>query len=442
MYASIIKQQKILAGLRIKEIARQKILTAAVEEYGKQYQLLGKKGFTDKEKERLEVLRSKVDFARDNRDRFRDAIEEQIDKNKIVKGAQAFNDFILGKQARFELAKYGGPTPNQAADTRPFLTSMINKTTERLSVLAKMLDKPKIAQGQRNEINAEIIALTGALADLKQQAVDLSTAWLDLSMTFAQNTGQDLRAAAIQMIQGVGVVLATGNFGLGLTPEQSANLLGQQRGAYGTWLAGQSTAHQLAKAEGELGGLMGNFYGLQAGSADANRRDFLWGTLQAGGTDFDGTFMALSPEDRLSMFQELIGLLQQTADNTADTAANTEDGNSAAEEALRLLGIARMEGVMFTKQMAVLENYLRTQVGSFASGTAFVSRSGTAQVHYGEEIRSKHQVRSSGSGGSVEPMTLVIEGSDDLTRALAKALTPNVNRSLGRSVRTRQRGGF
>lgn len=436
-YRGLIKQQNDFVHLKAVEATKQKALTAAVRSYAAQYKSMKKGGFTDAESNRLDAMRSRIDQAREIRDRYRDAIENAWEKlTSSAPGVAAFARLQLRQQAGFARTQINGTS---AAGT-PFVRDQLDRAMQRFLNLAALSQKKGLKPAVIDAVNREMIELADTIAGLRQQALDLSTQWLDLTFAFAQGEGQDMSTAARMMIQGLQQILATQNFGAGLTPEQAAGVLNEQRNAFDTWLGAQSTNFQIQRAWEQLNpqmGLLGS--AMQGGGAIGNRLSQLFGILQNGGQNFDGTFIGLSPDQQLSIMNEILGLLGEISGNTDETAANTSNIDNAAEEALKLLAQARLEGVMFTTQMSVLESYLASQVGQFASGTSYVARTGTAVVHKGESISSKHQ-SSSSSAGTMEHV-FTIQGSDSLTNALAEALTPSVNLNMGRRYRSKRRGG-
>jgi hypothetical protein len=89
-------------------------------------------------------------------------------------------------------------------------------------------------------------------------------------------------------------------------------------------------------------------------------------------------------------------------------------------------------------QTSLAMDFLRSQVGSFAAGTDYVPRTGYAMVHQGEAVIPAWQ-----NGPRADSMTgnFTINGSDALTQAIARAITPSVQIEMGRMTRrlTRER---
>ncbi|HSW82996.1 MAG TPA: hypothetical protein VLH12_05950, partial [Usitatibacter sp.] len=90
-------------------------------------------------------------------------------------------------------------------------------------------------------------------------------------------------------------------------------------------------------------------------------------------------------------------------------------------------------------EISTAMDFLKSQVGSFAGGTSYVPRTGMALVHQGEAIVPAWQNGSTNSGSMQGEFK--ITGSDALTSAIARAITPSVQIEMGRTTRrlTRER---
>jgi hypothetical protein len=144
-------------------------------------------------------------------------------------------------------------------------------------------------------------------------------------------------------------------------------------------------------------------------------------------------------QEALGIWGEVQSSLEEWKQQQQGQLGDLVDNTAQIDETLQLLATAKKEGVIFSRQMALLEGYLQQQVGQFASGTTYVSRTGTAVVHKGEEIVPRGQTADSSS--NMQPVVVQIQGSDRLTQAIADALTPLVDDRIGRRARTVRRGG-
>ena len=122
-------------------------------------------------------------------------------------------------------------------------------------------------------------------------------------------------------------------------------------------------------------------------------------------------------------------------------AADNGDKDQALAMLAELAQWARqgqLSDLIGADQLGVAMDFISKTVGSFAKGSPFIAKGGLAQVHYGERIVPAWENKQSMAPSEA---TLTLQGSDELTRALAKALGGQVDIQLGRESRRRRREG-
>lgn len=125
----------------------------------------------------------------------------------------------------------------------------------------------------------------------------------------------------------------------------------------------------------------------------------------------------------------------------------TDAANADNQQALAMLAElanyarqGRLSDLIGDEELKTAMQFISAQVGSFAKGSPFIAKSGMAWVHQGEAIVPSADNQRNNKTGPLEG-TITLEGSDELTRALANALGGKVNVQLGRDARRRQREG-
>lgn len=147
--------------------------------------------------------------------------------------------------------------------------------------------------------------------------------------------------------------------------------------------------------------------------------------------------------------EELSSLTQieETGSAGSDTSGADASKDADNQQALAMLAElanyarqGRLSDLIGDEELKTAMQFISQQVGSFAKGSPFIAKSGLAEVHYGEAIVTAAENQRNNKTGPLEG-TIVLKGSDDLTRALAAALGGRVNVQLGRDARRRRREG-